>query len=165
MKFIDKNGKLFSKISIIDIIIIVTLLFLAAVFALNLFGKADAPVSNVPEVSYTTELKVYSMYKTAVEPFAVGDNVYSSTGALIGKIEEIAVEDAYTKKTMANGQYVDFKSGEYVDYYLKISGKGSQTDAGIKSGGVFALNPNAAIIVSSRLYYGNAIVLSVKKSA
>ena len=69
MKIIDKNGKLFGKISILDIIIVAVVLFLGIVAAMNLTKKTDLPVSVSSELQYTTVIKAYNLYKPSKSPF------------------------------------------------------------------------------------------------
>lgn len=164
MKIIDNKGKLFGKISIIDIVIVLSILFVATVFVLNSRGKVEVPVSVDSTVEYTTVLKAYNLNTTAIEPFTVGDNVYSSSGELIGKITDIDVKQGYTKEKLQNGTYIDFPNPEYLDYFLTIEGTGTLTDKGFKAQGSFSVVPNDTIKIASKVYYGNVVVLSVEKS-
>ena len=164
MKIIDSNGKLFGKISVIDIIIVICVFFVGVIFVLNSKGEVELPVSVDLTVEYTTQLKAYNMNKTSVEPFAVGDNVYSNSGELIGKISDIKTAQGYTKEKLQDGSYVDFLSTEYTDYYLTVVGSGTLSDKGYKAQGSFSLVPNDTIKVASKLYYGNVVVLSVEKN-
>lgn len=164
MKIIDNKGKLFGKVSIIDIIIVLSILFVATVFVLNSRGKVEVPVSVDSTVEYTTVLKAYNLNTTAIEPFTVGDNVYSSSGELIGKITDIDVKQGYTKEKLQNGTYIDFPNPEYLDYFLTIEGTGTLTDKGFKAQGSFSVVPNDTIKIASKVYYGNVVVLSVEKS-
>ena len=163
MKLIDTKGKLFGKISVIDIAIVLCVLCLLATFALNLFGKDNAPVSSVNDVKYSAVFKVYNMYEPYTEPFKIGDTLYSSAGTLIGEIVEISQKPAYSKLKLADGTYKDFSDGTLIDYYVTVEGVGSDTDSTIKADGTFSLIPNTDMMVSSKLYYGNAVVLSVEK--
>lgn len=164
MKIIDNNGKLFGKISVIDIVIILCVIFVAVIFVMNSQGKVDLPVSVDSTVEYTTQLKAYNMNKTAVEPFKVGENVYSNSGELIGKITHIEAKQGYTKEKLQDGTYVDLLSPEYTDFYLTVEGNGTLTDKGYKASGSFSIVPNDTIKIASKLYYGNVVVLSVEKN-
>ncbi len=163
MKIIDNRGKLFGKISVIDIIIVLSIVFVGAVFILNSRGKVELPVSVDSTVEYTTVLKAYNLNKTSIEPFSVGDNVYSSSGELIGKITNIDAKQGYTKEKLQDGTYVDFPNPEYTDYYLTIEGVGTLTDKGFKAQSSFSIVPNDTIKIASKVYYGNVVVLSVEK--
>lgn len=163
MNIIDKKGKLFGKISVIDIIIVLSIVFVGVVFILNSRGKVELPVSVDSTVEYTTVLKAYNLNTTSIEPFTVGDNVYSSSGELIGKITNIEVKQGYTKEKLQDGTYIDFPNPEYIDYFLTVEGTGTLTDKGFKAKGSFSLIPNDTIKIASKVYYGNVVVLSVEK--
>lgn len=165
MKIIDENGKLFSKISLVDIVIVFVLIFLIVSLIL---GKSSIPnVTNVSnnEIKYTLELKVYGLYMHQREPFSVGDNIYGNDRKIIGKITSIRRENNKSKIKLANGTYTDYVNPQYYDYYLTIEGKGNSTDKGIFSSGSVALIPCNNITVSSRYFSGNSIVLSIEKTA
>ncbi len=164
MKVIDSKGRFFGKISFIDIIIVASVLFIAIVFILNSKGKVNLPVSVDSTVEYTTQLKAYNLYTTSINPFEIGDNVYSASGELIGKITNIDSKQGYTKEKLQNGTYIDLPSLEYTDYYLTVEGTGTLTDKGYKAQGSFSIIPNDTIKISSKVYFGNVVVLSVEKN-
>ncbi len=164
MKLIDSKGKLFGKISVIDIIIVLCIAFLLLTMVLNIFKQESAPVSSVNDTEYTTTLKAYNLYKPYTQPFKVGDSVYSTAGTLIGEIVNVEEKVSYAKMKLSDGRYTDFSYGDLINYYITVKGVGSKTDAGIKADGVFSLLPNSNIMITSKLYYGNAVVLSVEKT-
>lgn len=164
MKLIDSKGRLFGKVSVIDIIIVLSISSLIAVMLLNVLKKDSAPVSSVNDSEYTATLKVYNLYKPYTQPFKVGDCIYSSAGTLIGEVVNVEEKAAYSKMRLADGTFKDFNFGTFVDYYVTVKGAGVLSDAGMKADGVFSLIPNSNITVSSRLYYGYAVVLSVEKN-
>lgn len=164
MKIIDKNGKLFGKISVIDIIIVLCVVFVASIFVLNSNGKVELPVSVDSTVEYTTTLKAYNLNQTLTKPFEIGDNVYSNSGELIGEIIDIDAKQGYTKEKLQDGSYVDLPSPEYIDYFITVKGTGTLTDKGYKAKGSFSIVPNDTIKIASKLFYGNVVVLSVEKN-
>ncbi len=164
MRIIDNKGKIFGKISIIDIIIVLCVVFVAIVFMLNSGGKVDLPVSVDSPIEYTTQIKAYNLNVTSVEPFQVGENVYSSSGELIGKIVNIDKQQGYTKEKLQDGSYKNILNPEYIDYFLTIEGSGTLTDKGYKAQGSFSIIPNDTIKIASKIFYGNVVVLSVEKN-
>ncbi len=164
MKIIDSNGKLFGKISILDIIIVAVVVFLGVVFALNVTNKSELPVSVSSDLQYTTVIKAYNVFKTPKSPFEVGDVMYTQSGEVIGKIVNIDARTGYTKEKMLDGTYIDFETEDYIDYYLTVEGNGTYTDKGYKAQGSFLLCPNETINVATKLFYGNVVVLSVEKN-
>ena len=165
MKLIDKDGKLFSKISIIDVIIVLVILFMGASFIL---GKSNTPAStkvSKNESKYTLVLKAYGLYKHDREPFSVGDNIYGNNGESIGKVTSITSENTKSNIKLSDGKYVEYANPQYFDYFLTIEGKGNLTEKGMFASGTLPLIPCNNITISSKYFSGNSIVLSVEKSA
>ena len=173
MKIIDKNGKLFSKISVIDIIIVLVVVFLiGSVVYARTVGQESVPVTK-QEIDFTITLKAFSVRDTQQAPFAPGEKVFSDAGELLGEIVSVEKKPTVTKVKVtegeledgssANGTYVNRDSAEYVDYYLTVKGTGTETDKGLFASGSLAVIPNNAFILSSKYFNGSAIVLSVQK--
>ncbi len=165
MKIIDNKGKIFGKVSIIDILIAFCLIFIAVVFVLKISGNIKIPTPTKQNVEYTTQIKAYNLFKTDKEPFKVGEKLYSSSGDVIGEIIAIDKQQGYSNEKLQDGTFIKFKNDEYIDYYLTVKGVGSYTDKGYKAEGKFILCPSDTITVSSGMYYGSAVVLSVEKTA
>lgn len=163
MKLIDKNGKLFGKISILDIVIVVCIAFIAAVFVLGKSDKLSLPISTNSNVEYSASFKAYSVDKGMRSPFEVGDKLFGNNGEYIGVIVSVEEKPTISKEKLQDGTYIDYENPKYVDYYITVEGKGTSTDKGTFAEGTFALYPNNAVVVSSKYFYGNAIVLSVEK--
>lgn len=164
MKFIDKNGKIFGKISVIDLVVILVALLLIASLCYSKFSTSGSTAAVNKQVEYSTMIKVYSILDNQREPFSVGDNIYSNEGSLIGKITKIDKQNTVNKMKLYDGTYIDFAHPEYYDYYVTIEGSGSLTDKGVFAGSSLALIPSNNILISSRYYDGNAVVLSVEKN-
>ncbi len=163
MKAIDKNGKLFGKVSILDIIIVVCIVFVAAVFLLSRSGGVKLPSKTSATSEYSLELKAYSIDKGDISPFEVGASLYGSNGEYIGKITNIRSEPMPIKVDQPDGTFKYFDSEKSLDYYLTVDGSGKETDKGFFAQGTLGLFPNNSILVSSKNYYGNVVVLSVEK--
>ncbi len=162
MKLIDKNGKLFEKISLLDILIVICVAFISLIFILNRNEKISLPVSTKSDIEYTVDLKAYSVDKGMRSPFEVGDKLYASTGEFIGEILSVEEKITVSKEKLQNGTYVDYENPRYVDYFIRVKGNGTVTDKGVFAEGTFALYPNNSITVGSTYFYGNVVVLSVK---
>lgn len=163
MKIVDKNGKLFGKISILDIVIVAVIAFLGVVFIMNKADKIELPVLTKTDTEYTVRFKAYNVTATEQIPFNVGEKLYASTGEYIGEITEVSWSELETKEKLHDGTYFTFKNPRSRDYYITVKGKGSSNDKGVFAQGTFAMFPNNSQTVSSRYFYGNVVVLSVEK--
>ena len=164
MKIIDKNGKLFGKISILDIIIVACIVFVAVIFIMNKGGKVAVPIGADSSVEYTVKFKAYNVYKGERSPFNVGDGLYSNNGEYIGEITAVEEKATVSKIKLQNGNYTDFESPICVDYFITIEGSGTSSEKGTFAEGTFALYPNNSVMVNSKSFAGNAVVLSVEKN-
>ena len=165
MKIIDENGRLFKKISILDIVIVLTILFLGIIFILSKGDKIAVPVTADSNVGYTVKFKAYTIDKGARSPFDVGDKLYGYNGELIGEITEVEEKAMITKEKLQDGTYFDCVSQQYVDYFITVKGTGTSNDKGTFAEGTFALYPNNSVSLTSRNFCGTAVVLSVEKNA
>ncbi len=166
MKIIDKNGRIFGKISIIDIIILLSVLFLAFSVLYSRFSDANSIVSvGKQETALMIQIKAYGVFDTEKAPFSVGDSIYGNGGEIIGKITNVVKKPNVAKFKLIDGTYIDCESAEYVDYFLTVVGSAVETEKGLFAAGTLPLIPNNNVVISSSKYNGNSIVLSVEKTA
>ena len=95
MNFIDRNGRLFGKISVIDVLVIgVVLVMAAALFFKN--NQAHTGMS-VTEQDITFQVRARGVDDYVAAAILVGDSLYdqsySSGGRALGQITDIQVED------------------------------------------------------------------------
>ena len=94
MNFIDRNGRLFGKISVIDVLVIgVVLVMAAALFFKN--NQAHTGMS-VTEQDITFQVRARGVDDYVAAAILVGDSLYdqsySSGGRALGQITDIQVE-------------------------------------------------------------------------
>lgn len=134
MKVIDKKGKIFEKISIIDLII-VGIIAAIGMFMYSYFSSGNMDVeinNNLTLIEYTVEFK--EVKKPFTEIIKIGENVYnSSKNYYIGETYDFEVKP-YTEITenYEDGTFelVEVDGLYYV--YLTIKGYGTVTDEYIK---------------------------------
>ncbi len=149
MKIIDRNGRIFGKISVIDLLVVIIVL----VMALALYVKTNhneitsTTTSNVP---ITYQLLVRGVRTYVADAVAVGDRVYDpdrSSGGSLGTITAVEVQPG--------GKLAEFKDGtidtvpveDGVDLLLTIEGSGLITQGRYVLNRVYDLGIN-----SSRTY-------------
>ena len=161
--FIDKKGKLFGKISIIDIILVLAVILIAVVLALRLGGKVDLPFAKQPDTNYTTKIKISALITTPMSPFNVDDKVYSEAGELIGTITDVEHSVYEGKEYLANGKVFDYKDPDYSDYTITVKGVGTVNENGVMAEGTYLLIPGNYMKIATKYFNGQSIVLSVEK--
>lgn len=115
MKIIDKKGRLFGLINIVDLLIIVLLLALVAVGVKRFGNKAAVGEATTKKGVITAEIK--DVRDVTAKNVKVGDPIYDyDKGTLIGKILTTEVE-AYKDETEYQGK---FFNAEVPDKYRVI---------------------------------------------
>ncbi len=130
--FIDKQGRLFGKVSVVDILVLVLLVALV-LFAFVRFSKPAAAA-----VTVETKLAVEKVRDPTVLTIAKGAPVYDEGGALLGYVAE---EPKATRMPLdvftADGvQVEDAVSQVYWDLEITVRGKGHDSGSDISVGGV-----------------------------
>lgn len=106
MKIIDKNGKLFGKISVIDILVVAVVIVLIFAVYSRFFTKTTTAVGTIND-SFEFQLCVKGVREQTVDALRVGDSVYDSeNNTYLGTITAIEVTDAYGEYATIDGDYV-----------------------------------------------------------
>lgn len=162
-----KNGKLFGKLSWIDLTAVIILLMVVIVFGVRLARTErqttdGAVVKN--DVSYTATLKFSSVMLPNNEPFVVGQNLTCENGEILGKVIAVKKEPSLLKANKENGERVEYTQENLVDYLVTYQGISvTENDVLVVNNGT-PLVAGQSLTVNNRLFSGKAFVLSVKKS-
>lgn len=100
-----KNGKLFGKINLFDLLVII----LAIILALGITAKFSLTAGDKNrEVTAKYEIEVKSIKKETIEAFSIGDTVSEKgSGSIIGKITKIDYDDAYDLMETPDGKIIN----------------------------------------------------------
>ena len=129
MKIIDRNGRLFGKISVIDVLVILVVLVMAA--ALYFKGQQTHTGAAGTEQTITFQIRVQGLnnYVAAaiVEGDGLYDSVYASGGRALGEIIDIQVERSPGTKlteTIGDGTSGIIEADSTVDLLITVRGWG-----------------------------------------
>lgn len=140
---LDKKGKLFGKISVIDLGIIILLI----VFALGVylkFGVLEQTNTSTTNEKITFTLKIPAVRMLYFDQLKVGDAMYESTdNTRIGEITDVYYEDAEVTYVDLDGQSVNGPAEGRYDIYVTVEGEGAI------SGGRYLMNRTYEIGVGS----------------
>lgn len=140
---IDRNGKLFGKISVIDLAIIL----LVIAFGIGLFlkfGVMEETSTRQTEAPMTFQLLWLSVRYEVAENMVVGDTLYSNDGSKLGKITDIQTEPAKQTYTDLDGTIKMAEIDQRIDITIRVEGSGTVT-----SEGKYMLNRNYELNVGS----------------
>ena len=145
MKIIDRNGRLFGKISVIDLLVLIVVIVLAAALYMKR-NVMEHTSPATPTVPITYEVKIPGVYDYDLDMYRVGDQVHSTDndiGNAIGTIAEIRTEPYRIGATYVDGTYnYPEVEGRY-DLYLTLEGQGLITDGRYYINRTYEINVNS----------------------
>lgn len=153
MKIIDRNGRLFGKVSVIDVLVVLVVVVLAAALRFkNHQAQTGNTVAEQPIVFQVRALGVDNyVYNALREGDGLYDQDYASGGKALGNITLIEVErDPGTKlvTTLHDGTAALVEADDTVDLLITVEGYGLVSDRTYILNRVYSLGIN-----SSRNYY------------
>lgn len=146
MKFIDENGRLFGKISVIDVVV---LLLVAALALSVLFVKQGQPStgSGTPQDSIAFQVLVSGVDSYMEDAVQKGDKLYDkdyASGGPIGEITDVQVMPGTLQAEYADGT-VDMAAVENgINLVITVEGQGLIHDGSYLVNRIYDLGVNAA---------------------
>lgn len=161
---IDKKGKLFGKINIIDLCVLLILIAAVAVTAIK-FKLADNSGNSEKNTEIIYTVKVASIRNFTAEQFKINENLYDNeTGKYIGKIISVDKKDDKEYVMKSDGTYAVSAKPERYDVYITVSSKGTINDKGYYAEGIRQISPHSTIIISNKRFKTHCTVESVEKN-
>lgn len=148
MKIIDRNGRLFGKISVIDLIVVAVVVVMAA--ALHFKSGQTHTGTSVTEQPITFQVQARGLRSYAADALRVGDSLYdqgySSGGRPLGRITDIQVEQepGTGTATLFDGTVATVPSEGTVDLILTIEGSGLVSGRSVSINRVYDLGINSS---------------------
>lgn len=132
MKIIDKKGKLFGFINIIDLLVLLVVLAIL-VFGAKRIGSGKVSQTATKEAFVTYEIS--EIRQLSVDQIKVGDPIYHyDKGTYIGVIEEVNVEP-YRDVIDYNGRWVEADVPRKFVAAVKVKANIEETDQYYVAGG------------------------------
>lgn len=146
---IDDKGRLFGKLSIIDIFVVVLILGVIAGTAYKLKGPV-ATVNRGDKTIYYT-VKISDVRSFTTDYYEEGMRVCDSkSGAYIGKIDAIRVEPYMDTVIMNDGTLKLAEKPGKVEIYLDLSAEGVETDQSFLVGGTYEVKAGTGAYLSTK---------------
>lgn len=144
-KVIDRNGRLFGKISIIDVVVVLVVLVMAvALYVKN--NKLEISQTAEDDIAITFTVHVENMAMNRVEALEVGDLVFDfdqNTGGPIGEIIEIEELPSECVVQLIDGTYGKATNEHARNLRITVKGEGIMKD------GCYAINRIYEIAMNS----------------
>ena len=152
-RIMDKNGRFFGKVSVIDVLLIVLILGLGAGFG---YKKLSAPAERIirSNTKFYATFVVEKIRDFSVEAFEAGDALYEQYGQQpLGKVVAIRTEQARDVLKMPDGTAIYAPMEDKYNLYLTIEASGSVNESG------YYFNGNTQLAVGSDLMVQTNMVL------
>ncbi len=159
---IDEKGKIFGKINIIDLIIIVFIILtlLGTYYKFNMAGTKKGIDYNT--IEYEVEIK--DIRTPSVEAISEGSEVFDDeTGNKIGQVVTKIVKSSEGLILKQDGTYEQSKVPDRYDLKLVIESEGFEDDYGFFVGGKKEIKRGSGLKLRSRLITYDSLIIGVKK--
>lgn len=146
MKIIDKNGRLFGLISIIDVIVIlvVAVMGVALYFKTNTMTHTSTATKNE---MITYQILGMGVSDCVVDNIQVGDKIFDEdrpSGGCLGKVTGIEIMPGTELVNFSDGTVEEVPSEETVNILLTIEGEGLISDKSYSLNRIYDLGVNSA---------------------
>ena len=156
LKLIDKNGKLFGKISIIDIGIVIMLLAAALfiVYKLDIFSPEQAPVNEGDKLKITFYQE--EVYTFTAENVEIGDPASEQFQNIsFGKVVDIKIDDSVSWGVEKDGKQVKSTRKGWLSVFITVEAKGIYGANGITIGGyTYHVGQYMILRAGTSVFYG-----------
>lgn len=152
MKIIDRNGRLFGKISIIDLLVIAVVIVMAA--ALHFKSNQTHTGVSVTEEPITFQIRAQGVRTYVADAIRIGDSIYDqaypSGGRPLGRITDIQIvrDPGTTIAYPLDGSIIMADMEDSLDLMVTVEGSGLIDGKNYYINRVYELGMN-----SSRTYY------------
>lgn len=158
----SKTGKLFGKISIIDIAVLAVLVVLVLGIALRFGGNATGEF--VTGATYECVVKVENVRSYTVDALRKGGEVYNkTTKEYIGTITNVTQEDASDALELANGSHAMAPMENRYHAYVTIAFTGKESAEGYFTAANQQISPGCTLLMNAKHAQCEGIVVEVGK--
>lgn len=160
-KLIDSKGKVFGKINIIDLGIIIAVAVLVCMTIIK-FDKADRYMTSDKTIEYTVKIKgIRQVSVDALEAELEGIKEYDTKKEL-GDITDIKVTPSKELVRLADGTYTTVELDDLYDAFLTLQVKGTETEDNYYTATGKKLIVGETITMNNDHVTSNGVVKSVK---
>src|SRR5680860_890561 len=125
---LDDRGRLFGKVSVVDLFVLLLLV------ALALFAYARFAGTDTVEGPYELTLTVEKVRDATFAQFEVGDTVTDEGGTVLGHVASFSVTPTRTEVSTDDGRLVEQPSPVFSDVSVVVEGRTDLSSATIRVG-------------------------------
>lgn len=130
-KWIDERGRIFGKVSIIDLFAVVFALAMVFAFYLRFFSGETTSIRESDADTFTYVVKIDSVRQWTVDGFHEGEKLWDSDNdTLLGTIRSIEVKPAESEVYLVDGTSAVVTKDNRFDVYLTVDADGLISENG-----------------------------------
>lgn len=161
MALIDDKGRLWGKVSIVDLLIVVVILALAGRVAHERISDFLEPTVTGEQLQIEVEFLVSGVRQATIDVLEPGTSLYhTQTNAYLGVLKDVHVEPAEVLIQVPDGGVIEGTSSTRFDVYLTVRGPGRVTERVILLGGT-EIRVGTRVPLQSRLASVSATVMAI----
>ncbi len=158
----DKNGKLFKKISIIDLFVILAIIAAIVGISARFVTSAAKNVREKILFSYVVEIEDIRMY--TIEALNKKGIVTDIKGnSVVGKITNVEYEPMEVQSITADGRTVFAEKPEKYTALITVNAEGNESDSGYFVGDNIELSVGSTMSMTTKYVNSSGKVVSIEK--
>ncbi|MCZ7664062.1 MAG: DUF4330 domain-containing protein [Thermoleophilia bacterium] len=126
---LDDRGRLFGKVSVVDLFVLLLVVALAGLAYVRLAGSGEGA-----EKDYLLTMAIEKVRKATTDQFEIGDLVRDDAGNVLGHIESVAIEPTPTEVFDDQGNLYQRPSPVFSDVKIVIKGRGTFSPGAVRAG-------------------------------
>ncbi|MBO5955710.1 MAG: DUF4330 domain-containing protein [Clostridia bacterium] len=160
---INKEGKLFGKISIIDIVVVLAIIVLALGLYMRFANSDNTKVSTEKQqIEYSVLIKGVRM-GTVQALSQLGPITNDSTKEYAGEIVDVTYTDALETRELSNGKVVETLLPERYNVIAKIQVDGRAGNSGYYTSTNQSINIGSTLLFTSKYANTSGTIVDVKE--
>ncbi|NMA65494.1 MAG: DUF4330 domain-containing protein [Clostridiaceae bacterium] len=164
MKVIDEKGRIFGKINLFDLIVLLAVIFLAGGIGYKMVKNKSEAENRVPVKTYIATVKCSQVPDTFATTLEKDLRIYyDSDGFTNAKIVSIEEEPAVVTVQTADGKLVESVDPNLKDVYVEIEIEDKQNDDDIKIGRYSAAVGGKITVKTIYAFCPESLVLDIRE--
>ncbi len=164
-RIIDEKGRIFGRISVIDILVVLIVIALGAAVYVRFFRAQTTSVAKGTDC-FTYTMKITGVRSVAADALREGDKLYDvANGTYLGQISSIRVEDSVQEYATLDGELKGFAIENRIDIYLDVYAEGMIADGRFYASRTYEISANGSVTFSTKYYSATGMVWAVPEKA
>lgn len=145
-KLFDEDGRLFGKISLVDVMAVCLVLLVAMMVYVRFFTGGGEVISGSSDVTFTYTIVVPEVRSFTVDAMKVGDELYvEDDGVDLGKITDIRADQCMSREDTPDGRVVLMPVEGRYDVTITVEATGLVSSGRYYAARSYELNPNLEV--------------------